>query len=205
MADDTLKPMTEQDVAPAIDSPLGPVDELQPADPLKGLSTDGGDPLASGDAADDLGDGADDLGDASGDLDENAAGSSDEPPASTRQALSDNVTKLKSEATDRVRSFADMGKERATGALDQLVQVLTDAADQVDGKLGGQYGQYARNAADQVQGFSASLSERSVDDLLDDARELVRKSPGVAIGAAATVGFVVARLFSAGLDQRDKD
>lgn len=128
----------------------------------------------------------------------------DETSADTRQMLSDNVTKLKGEATDRVRSFADMGKERATGALDQLVQMLTDAADQVDAKIGEQYGQYARNAADQVQGFSTSLNERDVDDLLDDARELVRKSPGMAIGAAATVGFVVARLLSAGLDQRDK-
>ena len=46
---------------------------------------------------------------------------------------------------------------------------------------------------------------KSVDDLLDSARELVRKSPGVAIGAAAAVGFVVARLLTAGLDQRDRD
>lgn len=205
MADDTLKPMNDQDVAPAIGTPIGPVDELQPADPLKGMSTDGGDPLAFDTAADDLGDVADDLDDTTDDLDAIPDAASDEPPASTRQVLSDNVTKLKTEATERARSFADMGKERATGALDQLVQMLTDAADQVDGKLGGQYGQYARNAADQVQGFSTTLNERSVDDLLDDARELVRKSPGVAIGAAATVGFVVARLFSAGLDQRDKD
>jgi ElaB/YqjD/DUF883 family membrane-anchored ribosome-binding protein len=177
MPDDTFKPMSDQDIVPAVADPLAPHDELQPSDPLKGLSSDGGDPLAPVEP---------------------------EPVVSTRQALSDNVTKLKSEAGDRARSLVDEGKAKATGALDQLSQMLTDAADQVDGKLGEQYGQYARNAAETVQGFSASIADRNVDDLLDDARELVRKSPGVAIGAAAAVGFVVARLFSAGLEQRDK-
>lgn len=125
--------------------------------------------------------------------------------AGARQTLSDNVTKFKGEAGDRARTLADEGKTRAAGALDQLVTMLNDAAGQVDEKLGAQYGQYARTAADQVQSFSTTLNDRSIDDLVDNARELVRKSPAVAIGAAATVGFVVARLLSSGLDQRDKD
>lgn len=165
MADDTLRPMTDQDAVPTVG------DTLQPADPLKG-STDG------------------------------SAESSGF--AGAKQTLSDNVTKLKSEAGDRARTIADEGKAKATGALEQLSQMLTDAAGQVDDKLGAQYGQYARSAASQVQGFSSSLNDKSVDDLLDDARELVRKSPAIAIGTAAAVGFVFARLLSAGLDQRDK-
>ena len=42
----------------------------------------------------------------------------------------------------------------------------------------------------------------SVDEIVEGVREFVRKSPAVAIGAAAALGFVVARLFTAGLDQR---
>ena len=117
-----------------------------------------------------------------------------------RQQLSDAGGKLGQKASDGIRSFAEMGKERAGGALDQLAQMLTDAAGQVDGKLGGQYGQYARTAAEQVQGFSASVRDKDFDELLDDAREVVRKSPAVAIGVAAAVGFVVARLVQSGLD-----
>lgn len=162
----------------------------QPADPLKGTSTDGGDPLPPLPSDSDIAD--------EDDADEQT------PPLNARQAISDNVTKLKSEATDRARTLADEGKARATGALEQLSQMLTDAAEQVDEKLGEQYGQYARSAADQVQGFSSSLNDRSVEELLDDARGLVRKSPAMAIGTAAAFGFVVARLLSAGLDQRDK-
>jgi ElaB/YqjD/DUF883 family membrane-anchored ribosome-binding protein len=180
MADETFKPMTDADIAPA-------ADPFQPSDPLKGFDSDAGDPLDTPSDA----------------TDEDADTADQSEPVGTRQAISDNVTKLKGEATDRARTFADQGKARATGALDHLSQMLTDAADQVDEKIGAQYGQYARNAAGQVQGFSSSINDKSVDELLDDARELVRKSPAVAIGAAAAVGFVVARLFSAGLDQRE--
>ena len=117
-----------------------------------------------------------------------------------RQQLSDAGGKLQSQAGEKVRGFAEMGIERAGGALDQLAQMLTDAAGQVDGKLGAQYGQYARTAAEQVQGFSASVRDKNVDELLDDARSLVRKSPAVAIGAGAAVGFVVARLIQSTID-----
>lgn len=118
----------------------------------------------------------------------------------TTQQLKDAGGKLTAQAGDKVRSFAEMGKERAGGALDQLAQMLTDAAGQVDGKLGAQYGQYARTAAEQVQGFSASVKDKDIDELLEDARGLVRKSPGVAISAAAAIGFVLARLVQSGLD-----
>ena len=120
--------------------------------------------------------------------------------AGVRQQLTEAGGKLGQQASERVRSFAEMGKERAGGALDQLAQMLTDAAGQVDGKLGAQYGQYARTAAEQVQGFSASVRDKNLDELLDDAREVVRKSPAVAIGAAAAIGFVLARLVQSGID-----
>ncbi|WEK42613.1 MAG: hypothetical protein P0Y64_14675 [Candidatus Sphingomonas colombiensis] len=121
-----------------------------------------------------------------------------------KQALTDNTAKFREQAGDKARGLAEDGKARATSALEQFSQLLTDAAGQVDDKLGEQYGQYARTAAEKVQGFSSHLDEHSVDELIDSARDLVRKSPGVAIGAAAAVGFVVARLLTAGLDQRDR-
>ena len=117
-----------------------------------------------------------------------------------RQQLKDASGKLTTQAADKARGLAEMGKERGGAALDQLAQMLTDAAGQVDGKLGAQYGQYARTAAEQVQGLSSAVRDKDIDELLDDARALVRKSPAVAIGAAAAVGFVIARLIQSGLD-----
>lgn len=117
-----------------------------------------------------------------------------------RQQLTDGATKLQSQAGDKVREFADLGKERAAGALEQLATMLTDAAGQVDAKLGAQYGGYARDAAEAVQGFSGRVKGADIDELIDQGRELVRKSPGVAIGAAAAIGFVLARLVQSGID-----
>lgn len=112
----------------------------------------------------------------------------------------DEAGKLAGQAGDKARSFADTGKEKATGALDEFSNMMRDAAGTVDEKLGEQYGQYARSAADQISGFAESLRGKQVDDLLDDAREFVKKSPAVAVGIAAGVGFVVARLLKSGLD-----
>ena len=117
-----------------------------------------------------------------------------------RQQLTDGAGKLQGQAGEGVRKVADLGKERAAGALDQLAQMLTDAAGQVDAKLGAQYGGYARTAAETVQGLSGQVRNQDLDQLLDQGRELVRKSPAIAIGAAAAVGFVLARLFQSGLD-----
>lgn len=123
--------------------------------------------------------------------------------AGARQAIRDNAGKIGQQATDRIRTLADDGKARAGTALDQLSQMLTDAAGQVDEKLGAQYGQYARSAAGQVQGFADTVKNKDVDALLEDARSFVRASPAVAIGAAAALGFVVARLLQSGLDTQD--
>lgn len=117
-----------------------------------------------------------------------------------KQALRDNTAKVKDQAADKFRVYADDGKARGAGALEQLSRMLSDAAGQVDEKLGGQYGQYARSAADQVQGLADTVRNKDVDELMNDVRGFVKASPAVAIGVAAALGFAVARLAQAGID-----
>lgn len=118
----------------------------------------------------------------------------------TVQLLKSEAGKLGEEATSKARSLVGDGKDRATAKLGEFSQLLNDAADTVDEKLGEQYGKYARDAATRVTGFADSLADKDIDDLLDDARGFVRASPAVAIGTAAAVGFVLARLLHAGVD-----
>lgn len=119
--------------------------------------------------------------------------------AGAAQLFKDSAAKLGKEATDKARAYVDEGKTRAGGALDELVRMMTDAAGTVDEKLGEQYGNYARTAADKVQGFSDGLKAKELDDLIEDARGFVQKSPAVAIGTAAALGFVLVRLIQSGL------
>ena len=173
--DTTPRPMNDADVSAP---PAGT--EFQPAAPLKDEGVEF-EPATGG--AGSGGSGADSGG-----------------GAGVRQQLTEGAGKLQGQAGDKAREFANMGKERAAGALDQLATMLTDAAGQVDAKLGAQYGTYARTAADTVQGFSQQVRDQDYDQLLEQARGVVRKSPAVAIGAAAAVGFVIARVIQSGFD-----
>ena len=138
------------------------------------------------------------------DGDTTAADATDAAAASkadqARQTVKDYSSKYGAQATDKIRTLADTGKERAVGGLDQLSQLITDAAAQVDDKLGAQYGDYARTAAGAVSNFAEQLKGKDTEELLDEAREFVRKSPGVAVGVAAALGFAVARLVQSGID-----
>lgn len=108
---------------------------------------------------------------------------------------------LKQQASEKVRTYAEDGKTRATSALDDLAQLVNETAQSIDDRLGPQYGDYARRAAGTVTDLSENLRNKPVDELFDDARDLVRKSPAVAIGAAAAVGFALVRLIKAGIPE----
>ncbi|MDX3910000.1 MAG: hypothetical protein QHC67_09285 [Sphingobium sp.] len=101
---------------------------------------------------------------------------------------------LKDQATRTARSAADVAKEKTGTAMQSLSKLISDTASTVDAKLGPQYGDYARYAAEAVSGAAKSLDAKDVDQLMGDARDFVRKSPAVAIGAAAVVGYVLMRL-----------
>lgn len=110
---------------------------------------------------------------------------------------------LKDQATKTARTAADAAKDKTGSAMQNLSKLISDTASTVDTKLGPQYGDYARYAAEAVAGAAKSLDEKDVDQLVGDARDFVRKSPAVAIGAAAVVGFVLMRL-AKGSDSSDK-
>ena len=97
----------------------------------------------------------------------------------------EQVSTIKSQATTRIRGIADEGKEKATGLLDDFSEVITDAARSVEGKFGEDYGSYAHRAAGAVSGLAEKVRGKTIDDLLDDTRDFVRKSPAIAIGIAA--------------------
>lgn len=120
----------------------------------------------------------------------------------------EQVSTIKSQATTRIRGIADEGKEKATGLLDDFSEVIGEAARAVDGKFGEDYGSYAHRASGAVSSLAEKVRGKSVDDLIDDTRDFVRKSPAIAIGIAAIAGFALIRLLKTGLEDvgaRDRD
>lgn len=119
-----------------------------------------------------------------------------------KQLVREGTAKVQGQAADKARAYAEQGKAKAGDALGQLSKMLDDAAGQVDEKLGAQYGHYARQAAGQVSSFADAVAAKDVDQLVDDVRAFVSRSPAAALGIAAALGFAVARVVQAGIDDR---
>lgn len=113
----------------------------------------------------------------------------------------EQISTLTGQAGDKAREYADDGKTRATGLLQSLAEILADASGSVEDKLGGQYAGVGRKASDSIKSLASTIDERSIDDLVADARAFVERSPAVAIGIAALLGFAVARVVRSGIGE----
>ena len=121
----------------------------------------------------------------------------------TAESIKEQASAFAGRAGDKARDYANTGKDKATDALDGISGLVDDLAKTVDERLGKQYGDYARRAADAVSGAADKLKHKQVDDLIEDTRRFVREKPAIAIGAAAAIGFVLTRLFRSGSSDRD--
>ena len=108
--------------------------------------------------------------------------------------------RLSGQAADKARGFVGQGLERSSEALANVSKMIGDTAAGIDERLGEEYGNYARKAATSIEDVANRLATKDADELIDDTRDFVRKSPGVALAGAAIVGFAIARLVKTGLD-----
>lgn len=129
-----------------------------------------------------------------------ASGKSDASATGTVAKLKEGASHLVSEASEAAMTAANEGKEKAAAALGGLTQTVESAAQLIEEKVGPAYSGYVRRAGTSVSTFAETLQNKNVDELLDDTRAFVRRSPMVAIGAAAAIGFVLTRLIKVGTD-----
>ncbi|WEK47095.1 MAG: hypothetical protein P0Y56_02075 [Candidatus Andeanibacterium colombiense] len=100
------------------------------------------------------------------------------------------------QAKKKAGELAVEGKTRASDALSGFGKLVSDNAVTIDDRFGEKYGDYARTASRKLQETAARIDAKEIDELGEDAREFVRKSPALAVGIAAVAGFFLARLFS---------
>ena len=126
------------------------------------------------------------------------------------QGIADRIRnsreQIASQAGDKARGLVSQGLERTSEALANVAKMVGDTASGIDERLGQDYGDYARRAAGAIENVANSIAEKDPDELIDDTRNFVRSSPGIALAGAAVVGFVVSRLIKSGLaSNRDED
>ena len=152
-----------------------------------------------------------------------AAGSTDINPAALTSAgpaagagegrLADRLRngreKLAGQAGEKARGFVTQGLERTSETLANVSRMVGDTAAGIEERLGADYADYARRAASAIENTANSIAAKDPDELIDDTREFVRNSPGIALAGAAVVGFVIARVVKSGLgtgqDNYDED
>lgn len=129
--------------------------------------------------------------------------SSSSSSGGSQQGLGDRLRSgrdsIASQAGDRARGFVTQGLDRTSEALANVSKMVGDTAAGIEERLGPEYGDYARRAAGAIENVANTIAEKDPDELIDDTRNFVRNSPGIALAGAAVVGFVVARLLKTGL------
>jgi len=134
------------------------------------------------------------------------SGSTDESTdTGLRQRIRSGGERLSTEAGDRARGIVTQGLERSAEALSNVSRLVGDTAAGLDERLGPDYGEYARRAASAIENVADSIASKNPDELIEDTRNFVRNSPGVAIAGAAIVGFALARLLKSGLSTNSRD
>lgn len=106
---------------------------------------------------------------------------------------------LSSQAGEKARGLLSQGLERTSEALANVARMVGDTAPGIEERLGADYGDYARRAAGSIENVANTIASKDPDELMEDTRNFVRNSPGIALAGAAVVGFVVARLLKTGL------
>ncbi|WP_294171449.1 hypothetical protein [uncultured Sphingomonas sp.] len=118
-----------------------------------------------------------------------------------RGLVSNAGGKLRDESKNKIHGLASQGLERGSSTLTNIAGIVDDTVQQIEERLGPQYGEYARKASQAINGYATTLQNKNPDELVDDARALVRKSPTVALTGAAVLGFGLARLLKIGLEE----
>ena len=127
------------------------------------------------------------------------------PDRGLAERLRSGREQLSSQAGEKARGLVSQSLERTSEALANVSRMIGDTAPGIEERLGTEYGDYARRAAGAIENVANTIAEKDPDELIDDTRNFVRNSPGVALAGAAVVGFVVARLFKTGLSRDDED
>lgn len=102
-------------------------------------------------------------------------------------------------ARERLTSMVEDARDSLVSqvrGLKGLADLVTDNLPQGAAPVAAVVG----DAANSIDAIADALASKSVDELVDDGRALVRAQPAVAIGVAIAVGFLAGRFLKAAQD-----
>ena len=103
-----------------------------------------------------------------------------------------------SQASEPLRGILDQPIASGADFVAQIARTARGLADDLDGGA-PQLAQMVRRAASSAETFSDDIRDKSVGEFVEATQDFARRQPALFIGAAATAGFVLARLLKAGV------
>ena len=113
----------------------------------------------------------------------------------------EKAEQMAGKARSRAKSMAAERKGRIAEQIGGVAQALRRTAQQLQGQQ-GTVARYADKAAERFDRFSNYLREKDVDAILDDTKRFARRQPGIYLGGAFALGFVMARFLKSSTRSR---
>ena len=103
-----------------------------------------------------------------------------------------------SRPSEPLRGILDQPIASGADLVAQIARTARGLADDLDGGA-PHLAQMVRRAASSAESFSDDIRDKSVGEFVEATQDFARRQPALFIGAAATAGFVLARLLKAGV------
>jgi ElaB/YqjD/DUF883 family membrane-anchored ribosome-binding protein len=113
-------------------------------------------------------------------------------------AWTGQATASPAQASEPLRGILDQPIASGADFVAQIARTARGLADDLDGGA-PQLAQMVRRAASSAESFSDDIRDKSVGEFVEATQDFARRQPALFIGAAATAGFVLARLLKAGV------
>lgn len=110
--------------------------------------------------------------------------------------------RLRDLGVTKMTELAETGKEQFASKLNDVAEVIESVVEPVEEAYGSSVGEYVRSASSKVRSISDDLQNKSVEDLVSASRSAIGNNAGLAIGTAALLGFVAARVAKGGLGEQ---
>jgi hypothetical protein len=111
----------------------------------------------------------------------------------TNPAETDNGSSLIGRVRDGATSQLTAQKERVTDGLSSLAQAVRQSTDSLRESQQPAVAEYVDRAASHIERLSATLRDRDVRELVQDAQQFARRQPAIFVGAAFAAGVLAAR------------
>jgi ElaB/YqjD/DUF883 family membrane-anchored ribosome-binding protein len=118
----------------------------------------------------------------------------------TGNQVREAASSLGSEAQQRFQGYLDQQVVAGADLAGRIAGAIDAAADEL-GRTSPALGSAVRGAGERVQDLSQRFRDKTADEIVADARDLVRHKPALVFGVAAALGFVAYRVLNAGVTQ----